>query len=68
MPRPWSRRDMLKAAGLAAGAAFATPALSACGVGGTTEHPNGANAVTAAQATRSPRNFGKMMPLDDAPT
>ena len=43
MTRSWSRRDLLRAAGLAAGAAFAAPALTACGVGGTTEHPNGAN-------------------------
>jgi multiple sugar transport system substrate-binding protein len=46
MSRPWSRRDLLKAAGLAAGAAFAAPALSACGVGGTTSHPNGAADVS----------------------
>jgi multiple sugar transport system substrate-binding protein len=48
MTRSWSRRDLLRAAGLAAGAAFAAPALTACGVGGTTEHPNGANAVSGA--------------------
>ena len=46
MARSWSRRELLRAAGLAAGAAITAPALSACGVGGTTEHPNGANAVS----------------------
>jgi multiple sugar transport system substrate-binding protein len=46
MTRQWSRRDMLRATGLVGGAALVAPVLSACGVGGVAEHPNGANAVT----------------------
>jgi len=42
----WSRRDLLKAAGLAGLGATVFPSLSACGVGGGERHPNGASAVT----------------------
>ena len=41
-----SRRNMLAAMGIAGAAAATWPVLSACGVGGGTSAPNGANAVT----------------------
>ncbi len=42
----WSRRDLLKAAGLAGLGATVLPSLTACGVGGGERHPNGAGEVT----------------------
>ena len=42
----WSRRDLLKAAGLAGLGATVLPSLTACGVGGGERHPNGAAEVT----------------------
>lgn len=44
--RRWSRRDLLRSAGLVGGAALAGSALSACGIGGAPPAPNGAAAVT----------------------
>jgi len=47
VPSPdWSRRDLLKAAGLAGLGATALPSLAACGVGGGVRHANGASEVT----------------------
>jgi multiple sugar transport system substrate-binding protein len=50
MTRPvnpdWSRRDLLKAAGLAGLAATVLPSLAACGVGGGQRHANGASEVS----------------------
>ncbi|MEP6463868.1 MAG: sugar ABC transporter substrate-binding protein [Frankiaceae bacterium] len=40
----WSRRDVLKAAGLTGVGILAAPALSACGVGGSTKKPTGKGA------------------------
>ena len=42
----WSRRDVLKAAGLGALALTGAGSLGACGVGGGERHPNGAEDVT----------------------
>jgi multiple sugar transport system substrate-binding protein len=47
VPSPgWSRRDVLKAAGLAGLGATVLPSLAACGVGGGVRHANGASEVT----------------------
>src|SRR4029079_9185785 len=46
MSRELSRRNMLAAMGLAGAAAVSLPVLSACGVGGKTNAPNGADAVS----------------------
>lgn len=45
-PRGWSRRDVLKAAGVAGLGLAAVSSLEACGVGGGERHPNGAAAIT----------------------
>jgi multiple sugar transport system substrate-binding protein len=45
-PRQLSRRNMLAAMGLAGAAAVSLPVLSACGVGGRTNAPNGAGEVS----------------------
>ncbi|WP_226345475.1 extracellular solute-binding protein [Agilicoccus flavus] len=44
--RGFSRRDMLKAAGLVGLGSTVLPSLSACGVGGGERHPNGASEIT----------------------
>src|SRR4029077_5004128 len=46
MSRELSRRNMLAAMGLAGAAAVSLPVLSACGVGGKTNAPNGAGEVS----------------------
>lgn len=44
--RQWTRRDALRAVGLAGLGASVLPTLGACGVGGGERHPNGAGEVT----------------------
>ncbi|MEH3155571.1 MAG: extracellular solute-binding protein [Gordonia paraffinivorans] len=48
LDRRFSRRDMLRAMGVAGTAAAAVPILGACGIGGRVSEPNGASAVTGA--------------------